>query len=631
MSAGNGVSPSLTLPRTADEAIGAAARRKVLSAADSLLNVDWNVFGSEFRGFCGEIDWFRDPLTGTRAPSGGYCFAIPYRAHAEQRHSKVLSEISRHQHLTLLAMAWRLSGDTRYAQRIAADLRSWWGANPVLTGVHWSSGLELGLRLISWTWARRLLDDWPETKCLFEQNRVFLIQLFHHQNYLSTFHSHGSSANNHLIGEAAGLFISSAAFPLFRQSRTWRDRAARILEQEIARQTDTQGLHRELATEYHGFCLELLLAASAEGDAANAPFSQSFNRRLRAMMDALASIADCKGRPPRQGDGDGGRGLQLGTPDFDRWTSLLSTGAVLFGAPKWWRRSPTDDPQTAFLSALATKRHDGLGERPQRPITVFGDAGLVILCDSAPARPELWCRCDHGPLGFLSIAAHGHADILAVELRHGGVDVFADPGTYSYETDTKWRHYFRSTLGHNTLELGGIDQARSGGAFLWLSQPSGCPERLQGLDGGPLALWAASHDGYRRALGAVHHRCVKLERGRARILIEDWIDAAQSQNCRLAFHLGPTLRCALAGNLALLEWDGDDGRYAARVLLPSTLAWTAYHGAHVGGWYSASFLQLSASTTLIGEGRLAPGVRLVTELTIAECYMSGVRHSELAK
>ena len=67
---------------------------------------------------------------------------------------------------------------------------------------------------------------------------------------------------------------------------------------------------------------------------------------------------------------------------------------------------------------------------------------------------EIWCRCDAGPHGFLSIAAHAHADALAVEVRYNGVDVLADPGTYCYHGEPRWRSYFRSTLAHNTIEVG---------------------------------------------------------------------------------------------------------------------------------------------------------------------------------
>ena len=43
-------------------------------------------------------------------------------------------------------------------------------------------------------------------------------------------------------------------------------------------------------------------------------------------------------------------------------------------------------------------------------------------CCARPGEqaPEIWCRCDGGPHGFLSIAAHAHADALSVEVRYGG-------------------------------------------------------------------------------------------------------------------------------------------------------------------------------------------------------------------
>ena len=62
----------------------------------------------------------------------------------------------------------------------------------------------------------------------------------------------------------------------------------------------------------------------------------------------------------------------------------------------------------------------------------FADAGLHVLRTSPADGPEIWCRCDGGPHGFLSIAAHGHADALSIEVRHDGVDLFVDPGTYCY-------------------------------------------------------------------------------------------------------------------------------------------------------------------------------------------------------
>jgi hypothetical protein len=55
--------------------------------------------------------------------------------------------------------------------------------------------------------------------------------------------------------------------------------------------------------------------------------------------------------------------------------------------------------------------------------------------------------------------------------RHDGVDILADPGTYGYHGEPAWREWFRSTAAHNTVELAGVNQAESGGPFLWNSHP----------------------------------------------------------------------------------------------------------------------------------------------------------------
>ena len=107
---------------------------------------------------------------------------------------------------------------------------------------------------------------------------------------------------------------------------------------------------------------------------------------------------------------------------------------------------------STVLASMAGRRPAvGLSSRPSH----FADAGLTLLRSSPSDGEEIWCRCDAGPHGFLSIAAHAHADALAVEVRYNGVDVLADPGTYCYHGEPSWRSYFRSTLAHNTMEVGG--------------------------------------------------------------------------------------------------------------------------------------------------------------------------------
>ena len=97
-------------------------------------------------------------------------------------------------------------------------------------------------------------------------------------------------------------------------------------------------------------------------------------------------------------------------------------------------------------------------------------------------------------MGTSGIAAHAHADAMSVEVRHGGVDVLADPGTYCYHGEPAWRSYFRSTIAHNTIELDGWSQSGDGGPFLWLHHANG--REIEVVDTGEVAGWTAEHDGY---------------------------------------------------------------------------------------------------------------------------------------
>ena len=435
-------------------------------------------------------DWFRDPVTGRRSAPDRYAFRIDHRSEEQIGNVKQVWELSRLQHLTLLATAWFLTHDERYARRVADQLRSWWRENPFLSGVHWTSGIELGIRLISLAWIRRLLDDWPGVADLFERDALAVRQIRWHQQYLAAFPSRGSSANNHVIAEAAGQLVASCAFPWFSESERWRRKSALLLERELIRNTFPSGIGRELASDYQCFVAELGFVAAVEAEASGHPLSETTWTRLCAMADSAAALVDERLRPPRQGDSDEGRGLLLDAPAANRWPSLLTLADALVGRLDWWPR-PSSDVGSALVGALAGVKHhteDRPGRRPSR----FADAGLTLLRTSG--ENEIWCRCDGGPHGYLSIAAHAHADALSVEVRYGGVDILADPGTYCYHGEPAWRSYFRSTIAHNTAELGGRSQSIERGPFIWARHAQ--TREVEVIDDGDIARWTAEHDGY---------------------------------------------------------------------------------------------------------------------------------------
>src|SRR3984893_3050092 len=246
------------------------ARTAVLDRAERLMRGEWEVQGV-VRTDLVEPDWFRDPVTSRRLAQDRYAFRIDSRSEEQGGNVKQVWELSRLHHLTLLATAWFLTYDERYAHRVADQLHSWWRENPFLSGVHWTSGIELGLRLISLAWIRRLLDDWPGVADLFERDALAVRQIRWHQQYLAAFPSRGSSANNHVIAEAAGQLVASCAFPWFRESERWRRKSALLLERELIRNTFPSGIGRELASDYQCFVAELGFAAAVEAEASGHP------------------------------------------------------------------------------------------------------------------------------------------------------------------------------------------------------------------------------------------------------------------------------------------------------------------------------------------------------------------------
>jgi Heparinase II/III-like protein/Heparinase II/III N-terminus len=599
------------LPPHADKLVPGEARAAVLAAADQLLQGEWEVLGI-VRTDLLLPDWFYDPVTGRRALADRYSFRINHRSEAHTGNVKQVWEISRLQHLTLLATAWFLSHDEVYARRVADQMHSWSRENPFLSGVHWTSGIEIGIRLISLTWIRRLLDEWPEVADHFENDELAVRQIGWHQQYLSAFRSRGSSANNHVIAEAAGQLVASCAFPWFAESDRWRQRSARLLERELVRNTFPSGIGRELATDYQCFVAELGLLAAVEAEAADRPLSLAAWQRLCAMVDSGTALLDERLRPPRQGDSDEGRGLVLDAPTPNRWPSLLALGAALFGQLDWWPLTPAD-ARSSIIGAMLGAARDVAG-RPVRRPWQFVDAGTTLLRTTGEREPEIWCRCDGGPHGYLSIAAHAHADALSVEVRYGGVDILADPGTYCYHGEPEWRSYFRSTVAHNTVELDGRSQSSEGGPFMWLRHANAREIDVQDI--GDAAEWTAEHDGYLVLHPpSRHRRTVRLDRASRSIDIVDEICSGPHDVC-LAFHLGPDIETEIDGACAVLRWPYGSTSVAARLELPQPLRWSLHRGETdpILGWYSSGLGRRVPAVTLLGRGHSASDQPLITRL-----------------
>lgn len=606
------VLPPGTAARVPEEAM-----KSVLQAADRLLRGEWETLGV-LRTDLERPDWFRDPVTGRRSAQDRYAFRIDHRSEEQVGNIRQVWELSRLQHLTLLATAWFLTHDERYARRVADHLRSWWRENPFLSGVHWTSGVELGIRLSSLAWIRRLLDDWPGAADLFERDALALLQIRWHQQYLATFPSRGSSASGQIIAEAAGQLVVSCAFPWFRESERWRRESALLLERELSRSTLPSGIRREPVLDYQCFIAQLGFAAAVEADASGHPLRPAVWARLCALADSAAALVDENVRPPRQDACGGGCGLLLDAPTLNHWPSMLALAEALVGRQDWWPQPPAT-ATSSIVGALAGSRRQ-IGGRPSQRPSHFADAGIALLRTSG--KNEIWCRCDRGPHRYRSTGAHAQADALSVEVRYAGVDILADPGTLCYRGGCAWRSRFWSAIAR-TAGLGSRSQSGEGGPFRWMRKAH--DRRIEVLDDGDIARWTAEHDWCVSSdPPTLHRRSVLLDRASRSIDIIDQIDGG-GHDIRLAFHLGPDVHAELVESGAVLDWAVASASGAARLELPPGLRWSLGHGetGFIPGGPAHDPGRRVPAVTLLGCGRCAPGMPLITRLEFLDVGTSG--------
>ena len=594
-----------------------------LAAADRIVQGKLDLFALRGVDMGSPPRWNRDPKTGIEAPLE-FGKLLDYRDTDVVGDIKYLWEPNRHLHLVTLAQAHALTGRKVYLETLQEHLDSWFLACPYGYGPNWASSLEVALRLVNWSVAWQLLGGSNSRTFSTPEGLAFrtrwLNSIYEHARFVSGWFSLHSSANNHLIGEAAGLFIAGLTWPHWREAKDWVSSAKSILEREALEQNAPDGVNREQAHWYQQFVLDMLIACLLAGKANRQWFSADYESRIEAMLDFIASTMDCGGNVPMFGDADDGILLRLAPQgDFSPWRSLLATGALLFGRGDFKLKAGGLDDKTRWLFGPdAQAQFDSLDvEKTRLPIRqTFPEGGYFVLgCDFETPR-EIRLVADAGPLGYRSIAAHGHADALSFTLSLGGREVLVDPGTYAYHTQERWRDYFRGTSAHNTLRVDGFDQSVPGGNFMWMKHArAGCSLWLSSTEKDSFEGW---HDGYARLEDPVkHRRLIELDKKTRRILIEDTVEAEDEHEIELFFHCAEDCQVeAVPGGYRI----GGDGVPAVQLLLPSldgALA-SVQRGnlAPMLGWVSRSFDSRVPSSTIVWRARVVGRAVLRSEITV---------------
>lgn len=467
-----------------------ADRDAILHKADSMLRDENIFFTFPYRTRGIERPWEFDPIENKYWPRGHYTERNLPREDVP-RDVKIVYEINRFVDLPILGQAALLTGNEIYASEIERRMISWLEDNPFASSVNWSSALEISIRLISWTTSLLLLDEAGFQTC---KHAKLMRSIFEQASYLAADLSTDKVVpSNHLIGEAAGLYIV-ATFWEFKKNMRYARQAKEILEREIIRQTYPDGVTREASSWYHQFVTHFFDLADRIAALEKQPFSKPFQKRLANLKGFLMAMMPFD-HVERYGDADDGWALWM-EGDLEEWKGHL------FGAP------PTD---------------------PEYPAPQYFSKAQVVV--SHVDHSFLFIRAGTFGMGGSGSSSHAHDDFLSPILYLDGLAVLVDSGTFVYNGDSEKRSSYRVASAHNGLVIGNGTGASPRNSFGWLkTRPDATILKavfsdVEAIVSGTYGEWPQ------------HTRNIRIKRDSA--IIEDHFSHPLHERSEWRFHLAP--------------------------------------------------------------------------------------------
>lgn len=546
------------------------------------------------------LDWFASDVAGQRWPACHYA-RIDYRPGNPYGDVRYNWELNRLQFLPLLAVSHE-----ELARKILLD---WMDRNPYVHGPAYLASMEVALRWFSIYWAVCLFREPLDGQLLRNLTGLAVASGKFIENRLSTH----SSAGNHLILEAVGLFWLGRALQASRYGAPWVTRARRILCEETGRQISPDGSNREQSFWYLGFVLDALFHYLLLEEEELIP--ATVKERMQHALSFVDDMTLPDGGFPDYGDRDDGFVFRTrSTYAESLFCGLLNLGAHFFQKPAWCRDTLQARERLAFWTgssqAGGKNRHslDPSGESSALPsLKTYPDGGMTLM---RWGGGRVLFR--HAPLGLGNTCGHGHADALSILFWWNSVPLLIDLGSGHYNGDQKIRNFFRSTIAHNTSEVGGRSQAKMLGPFMWEKSYRTEVDRAATT---PVLTATAHHDGYLEEFGVVHTRQIRWSAPPALEIIDSFSGPA-GVPVRGAFHLGRCSSVALDDHRV----DADFGDFIFSLTFSSAVTVEVFHGSAEPfmGWRSMVYGKWEPAHAIEFSAPLPANHRIITNLAVTE-------------
>jgi heparan-sulfate lyase len=328
-----------------------------------------------------------------------------------------------------MGLAYRTSGDEKYAKEWVFQFRDWAKKNP------------LGLSAENDRYAWRPLEvservqSLPGTFNLFINSASFSPAFL--MEFLESYHQQASyipprysAQGNHLLFEAQRVLFAGSFFPEFNDAPSWRKSGISILNTEIKKQVFADGMQWELSPAYHIASIDIFLKAynAAKMAGVEKEFPATYVQTIQNMVLATVNMSFPDYNNPMFGDSWPVE-KNARVKQFQLWSKLFPDNAVI-------EYFATDGKQGALPNFLSHALPDA-GFYTFR--NGWNDKSTVMILKASP------------PAAF-----HAQPDNGTFELWVKGRNFTPDAGCYLYSGDkeiNKMRNWYRQTRVHSTLTL----------------------------------------------------------------------------------------------------------------------------------------------------------------------------------
>ena len=547
-----------------------------------------------------KLDWYFSSRHNIRWPVCHYS-RINYRPGNPYGDVRINWELNRLQFLPIMAVT-----DEDLAKNL---LKNWMTNNLYVHGPAYLASMEVALRWLSIYWAVCLFKQPLEKDLELDLTGLAVASGKFIKSRLSTH----SSAGNHLIVEAVGLFWAGKALEESSIGSQWIEKARNILKEQVPRQINPDGCNKEQSFWYLGFVIDALLHYFLLED--RTKISSEVRDRVEQVLEFVNDMTSPDGSFPDFGDRDDGFIFRIhGNYDESPFPGLLSIGAFFLNRSEWYKGFQQAKDRLAFWtnqgeqelkSAETSKYQSGFTRQPE--IKTYHDGGMTLM---KWGKGSLLFR--HAPLGLGNTYGHGHADALSILFSWQNVPLLIDLGSGQYNGDQAIRNFFRSTIAHNTVEIGGKSQAKMLGPFMW---EQSYETTLKKAEKSPIMHAEASHNGYMKDFSVLHTRRIEWS-SYHQIEILDSFHGGGEFLLRGAFHLGKCRTVRRKGQIIEINFD----EFLFSIFFPAEFFIETYHGSEFPfmGWRSIVYGEWEPIHTIVFSAEVQKDFQSKIILKIAE-------------